>query len=300
MPLVECVPNFSEGRRQAVIDELVVVVQQTAGVRVLDVHSDVDHNRTVITFAGEPESVCNAAFAVVARAARLIDMDHQQGQHPRIGATDVLPLVPLDGMTLAECAALARQLGERIGTELNIPIYLYEAAATHPDRVNLADVLRGEYEGLKAAISSDPDRAPDFGPTVLGSAGATAVGARLPLIAYNVYLTTDDVEIARSIAQKIRYSSGGLPHVKALGLLVKGRAQVSMNLTDYTQTPVHQVMEQIRQEAVRHGVSVHSSELVGLIPQAALIEAARWYLQLDEFDSNQILEERLKKQILGS
>jgi glutamate formiminotransferase/formiminotetrahydrofolate cyclodeaminase len=267
---------------------------------VLDVHSDVDHNRTVITFVGEPESVCNAAFAVVARAARLIDMDQQQGQHPRIGATDVLPLVPLDGMTLAECAALARQLGERIGTDLQIPIYLYEAAATHPDRVNLADVRRGEYEGLKAAISSDPDRAPDFGPTVLGSAGATAVGARLPLIAYNVYLTTDDVEIARSIAQKIRYSSGGLPYVKALGLLVKGRAQVSMNLTDYTQTPVHQVMEQIRQEAVRHGVSVHSSELVGLIPQAALIEVARWYLQLDEFSSNQILEERLKKQMVGS
>jgi glutamate formiminotransferase len=293
MPLVECVPNFSEGR-QVVIDALVVAVEQTAGVRVLDVHSDVDHNRTVITFAGEPEPVIEAAYRVVARAAQLIDMEQHRGQHPRLGATDVLPLVPLEGITLDECAALARRLGERIGTELNIPVYLYEAAATRPDRINLADVRRGEYESLQTAINTDPNRKPDFGPAVVGPAGATIVGARLPLIAYNVYLTTDDVEIARRIAQKVRFSSGGLPNVKALGLLVKGRAQVSMNLTDYTRTPVHVVMERIREEAARHGVGIHSSELVGLIPQAALIEAARYYLQLEAFGSQQLLEERLR------
>ncbi len=294
MPLVECVPNFSEGRRGTVIAELVAVVEQAAGVRVLDVHSDADHNRTVITFAGEPEPVVEAAFMVVAQAARLIDMDQHQGQHPRLGATDVLPLVPLEDITVAECADLARRLGERIGRELNIPVYLYEAAATRPERVNLANVRRGEYEGLKATISRDPARQPDFGPTVIGPAGAIAIGARLPLIAYNVYLTTSDVEIARSIAKKVRFSSGGLPHVKALGLLVKGRAQVSMNLTNYVQTPMHQVMELVRNEADRHGVAVHSSELVGLIPQAALLAAVRHYLQLDDFDLEQTIEARLR------
>lgn len=300
MALVECVANFSEGRRQDVIDAIVQAVGGVAGTAVLDVHTDADHNRSVVTFAGEPESVLESAYAGIATAARLIDLDEHQGQHPRIGAADVVPFVPLSGITLEECAALARQLGERVGRELNIPVYLYEAAATRADRVNLADVRRGEYEGLRDAILNDPDRAPDYGPSRLGKAGATAIGARLPLIAYNVYLNTSDVEIARKIAASIRYSGGGLAHVKALGLLVNGRAQVSMNLTDYTRTPVARVMEMIRSEAARYGVAVVSSELVGLIPQAALIEAARWYLQLDDFSADQILEERLRARLGNS
>jgi glutamate formiminotransferase len=300
MALVECVANFSEGRRQDVIDAIVQAVGGVAGTAVLDVHTDADHNRSVVTFAGEPESVLKSAYAGIATAARLIDLDEHQGQHPRIGAADVVPFVPLSGITLEECAALARQLGERVGRELQIPVYLYEAAATRADRVNLADVRRGEYEGLRDAILNDPDRAPDYGPSRLGKAGATAIGARLPLIAYNVYLNTSDVEIARKIAASIRYSGGGLAHVKALGLLVNGRAQVSMNLTDYTRTPVARVMEMIRSEAARYGVAVVSSELVGLIPQAALIEAARWYLQLDDFSADQILEERLRARLGNS
>lgn len=294
MALVECVANFSEGQRQDVIDAIVQAIAGGANAVVLDVHSDADHNRSVISFAGEPEAVAEAAYRGIATAARLIDLDEHSGQHPRIGAADVVPFVPLSGITLEDCAALARELGERVGRELQIPVYLYEAAAARPDRVNLADVRRGEYEGLKAAILSDPERVPDFGPARLGKAGATAIGARLPLIAYNVYLNTSDVEIARRIAASIRYSGGGLAYVKALGLLVNGRAQVSMNLTDYTRTPVARVLEMIRSEAARYGVVVVSSELVGLIPQAALIEAARWYLQLDDFRSDQILEERLR------
>src|SRR5690606_27389153 len=300
MALVECVANFSEGRRQDVIDAIVQAVGGVAGTAVLDVHTDADHNRSVVTFAGEPESVLESAYAGIATAARLIDLDEHQGQHPRIGAADVVPFVPLSGITLEECAALARQLGERVGRELNIPVYLYEAAATRADRVNLADVRRGEYEGLRDAILNDPDRAPDYGPSRLGKAGATAIGARLPLIAYNVYLNTSDVEIARKIAASIRYSGGGLAHVKALGLLVNGRAQVSMNLTDYTRTPIPRVMEMIRSEAARYGVVVQSAELVGLIPQAALIEAARWYLQLDAFEADQILEDRLRQKLGAS
>lgn len=300
MALVECVANFSEGRCQHVIDAIVQAVGGVAGTAVLDVHTDADHNRSVVTFAGEPESVLKSAYAGIATAARLIDLDEHQGQHPRIGAADVVPFVPLSGITLEECAALARQLGERVGRELQIPVYLYEAAATRADRVNLADVRRGEYEGLRDAILNDPDRAPDYGPSRLGKAGATAIGARLPLIAYNVYLNTSDVEIARKIAASIRYSGGGLAHVKALGLLVNGRAQVSMNLTDYTRTPVARVLEMIRSEAARYGVAVVSSELVGLIPQAALIEAARWYLQLDDFSADQILEERLRARLGNS
>ena len=294
-PLVECVPNFSEGRRPEVISTLVDCVASVSGVRVLDVHSDADHNRTVITFAGGPAPVVEAAYRVIGEAAKHIDMESQRGQHPRLGATDVVPFVPLAGITLEECAGLARQLGERVGRELNIPVYLYEAAASRPERANLADVRRGEYEELKSTIETDPARQPDYGPAKLGAAGATAIGARMPLIAYNVYLTTDDVEIAQRISESVRYSGGGLACVKALGLLVNGRAQVSMNLTDYTRTPVHRVVEMIRREAARYGVAVHSSELVGLIPQAALIEAARWYLQLDDFTPEQILEDRLRR-----
>ena len=292
--LVECVPNFSEGRRVEVIAALDASIEGVNGVRVLDRHSDPDHNRTVITFVGAPQAVIDAAYAAIHMAARHIDMDEQRGQHPRLGATDVVPFVPLEGVTLEDCAALARQLGERVGRELGIPVYLYEAAATRPDRVNLADVRRGEYEGLKQKIEIDPDRQPDFGPSQVGKAGATAIGARMPLIAYNIYLTTDDVTIAQHIARSVRQSSGGLAYVKALGLLVGGRAQVSMNLTDFTRTPIHRVVELVRLEAKHYGTAIHSTELVGLIPQAALIDAARWYLQLDGFSADQILEERLR------
>lgn len=298
-PIVECIPNFSEGQRLEVVDVIAGSIAAVPGVAVLDRHSDPDHNRSVITFAGTPDVVLEAAFAAMATAAQHIDMSQQRGTHPRIGATDVVPFVPIRGVTMADCVGLAQRLGERAGRELDIPVYLYEAAATRPERRNLADVRRGEYEGLKAEIEADPARQPDYGPAQLGTTGATAIGAREPLIAYNVYLTTDDVEIARKIAEVIRYSGGGLAGVKALGMLVKGQAQVSMNLTDYRRTSVAHVVEMIRREAARYGVSIHHSELVGLIPQQALIDAARWYLQLDEFTDDQILETRLRSAFEG-
>jgi len=263
------------------------------GIHVLDVQSDADHNRTVVTFAGEPEAVEEAAFRGIEKAAELIDMDLHRGEHPRMGAADVVPFVPIKGVTMEDCVAIVRRVGERVGRELDIPIYLYEEAATRPERRNLADVRRGEYEGIKTEIETRPEREPDFGPRRLGKAGATAIGARPPLIAYNVYLGTDDVEIAKAIARAVRHSSGGLRYVKALGLLVKGRAQVSMNLTDYRQTPVHRVVEMIRREAERYGVSVVESELIGLIPNEALAEAAAFYLQMGGSSSHQILENRL-------
>ena len=291
--LVECIPNFSEGRRLPVIDAIQQAIASVPGVLVLDRHIDADHNRTVITFAGSPDGVSEAAFAAIRKASELIDLDQHTGEHPRIGATDVVPFVPLAGCTMDECVALARRLGERVAGELGIPVYFYEAAATRPGRTNLENLRRGEYEGLRGAIESDPDRAPDVGPRTLGKAGATVIGARAALIAYNIYLTTDDVGIAKKVAAAVRQSSGGLPYVKALGMLVEGRAQVSMNLTDYTQTPVARVVETVRREAQSHGVAIHHAELVGLIPQAALVEAAQWYLQLDPFHPEQVLESRL-------
>ena len=259
--LVECIPNFSEGRRMDVVDAIVAAVEFVSGVYLLDRSSDADHNRSVITFAGSPKAVADAAFAAVACAAERINLDEHTGQHPRIGAADVVPFVPLAGSTLDECVDLARGVGERVGRELDIPVYLYEAAATRPERVNLENIRRGGYETLKTAIVTDPFYTPDFGPSQLGTAGATVIGARNPLIAYNVYLTTDDVTIAQRIAEAVRHSSGGLRYVKALGLLVNGRAQVSMNLTDFTGTPIHQAVELIRREAARYGVAVHHSEL---------------------------------------
>ncbi len=291
--LVECIPNFSEGRRVDVVEDLAGAIRRVPRVRVLDIHMDPDHNRSVITFAGPPDEAAQAAFSAIARAAQLIDLNQHRGEHPRIGATDVVPFVPLSGASMQDCIRLARGLGERVGGELGIPVYLYEAAATRPERVNLENLRRGEYEGLKTAIETDPGRAPDFGPSKLGSAGATVIGARAPLIAYNVYLTTDDVEIAKRIAAAVRQSSGGFRFVKALGILVEGRAQVSMNLTDHTKTPVARVQEAIRREARRYGVGIDHAELVGLIPQQALVEATRWYLQLDQFAAGQILENRL-------
>ncbi|HEX5838883.1 MAG TPA: glutamate formimidoyltransferase, partial [Anaerolineales bacterium] len=291
--LIECIPNFSEARRPEVIDQIVAAIKSVEGARLLDCSSDMDHNRTVVTFAGPSFAVEEAAFRAIKTAAELIDLNNHQGEHPRIGATDVVPFVPLSDATMDECIAMARRLGERVGSELSIPVYLYEAAAARPERVNLENIRKGQYEGLKTEIESDPERAPDYGPAKLGTAGATVIGARNPLIAFNVYLTTSDVDIAKKIARAVRQSSGGMRYVKGLGLLVEGRAQVSMNLTNFRETPVARVVEMIRREAQRYGVGIHHSELVGLIPQDALTDAAVWYMQLDQFDKEQILESRL-------
>ncbi len=291
--LIECVPNFSEGRRTEVIQAIAESIRAVAGARVLNVSSDVDHNRTVITFVGDAAAVETGAFTAIAKAADLIDLDQHQGEHPRLGATDVVPFIPIREATMEDCVAIAKRLGERVGRELNIPVYLYEAAAARPDRENLENVRRGEYEGLKEEISLNLDRKPDYGPSQVGKAGATIIGARQFLIAYNVYLNTNDVGIAKKIARAVRHSSGGLRFVKGLGLLVEGQAQVSMNLTDFTKTPLHRVVELVRREATRYGVNITRSELVGLIPQAALVEAAQWYLQLDGLSAGQILENKL-------
>jgi glutamate formiminotransferase/formiminotetrahydrofolate cyclodeaminase len=291
--LVECIPNFSEGRRPEVVQQIADAISLVPEVYLLDRHMDADHNRSVLTFVGSPEAVSQGAFNAIQTAAKLIDLEQHHGQHPRIGATDVVPFVPLSGIDMDGCVELARQLGARVGDELQIPVYLYEAAATRPERHNLEDIRRGEYEGLKQAIGTDPGRKPDFGPARLGGAGATVIGARAPLIAFNVYLNTDQVESARAIARTVRHSSGGLRYVKALGMLVNGRAQVSMNLTDFRQTPVARVIEMVRREAFQLGTSIHHSELVGLIPQQALIDAADWHLQLESFSSDQILETRM-------
>ena len=292
-PWIECVPNFSEGRRPDVVEALRAAIAEVPGVLLLDVHSDVDHNRSVITFAGPSPSVAEAAFAAIRLAARQIDLNRHSGEHPRIGATDVVPFIPLSGASLEDCVTLARELGRRVGDELGIPVYLYEAAATRPERVNLENLRRGEYEGLREAIATDPGRTPDFGPSRLGPAGATVIGARPPLIAFNIYLTTSDVSVAKAIARSIRASSGGLPCVKALGLEVGGHAQVSMNLTDYRRTSLATVVEAVRREAERQGAGILRSELVGLIPQQAMIETAAAVLRLEDFDPGQVLETRL-------
>ena len=291
--LIECIPNFSEARRPEVIDQIVAAIQAVSEVKLLDRSSDLDHNRTVLTFAGSPAGVEEAAFRAIKTAAELIDLDAHTGEHPRIGATDVVPFVPLSGATMEECVAIAQRLGQRVAGELSLPVYLYEAAATRPERANLENIRKGQYEGLKADVETNPERKPDFGPSKLPKAGATVIGARNPLIAFNVYLTSDDVNIAKKIAKAVRHSSGGLRYVKGLGLLVDGRAQVSMNLTNFHETPIARVVEFIRREAQRYGVNIHHCELVGLIPQEALVDAAVWYTQLDQFDKAQILESRL-------
>lgn len=299
-PLIECIPNFSEARRPEVVDQIVAAITSVEGARLLDRSSDLDHNRTVVTFAGPPEAVEEAAFRAIKLASELIDLDQHTGAHPRIGATDVVPFVPLSDARMEDCIAIAQRLGERVGSELNIPVYLYESAAARPERTNLEVIRKGQYEGLKAEVETNPERKPDFGPAKLGKAGATVIGARNPLIAFNVYLTTDDVDIAKKIAKAIRHSSGGLRYVKGSGFFVDGRAQVSMNLTNFRDTPIARVVEFIRREAQRYGVGIHHSELVGLIPQEALVDAAVWYTQLDQFDKEQILESRLFAAAAGS
>ena len=299
-PILECIANYSEARRPEVVEAIMQAITSVTGVHLLDRHSDMDHNRTVLTYVGPPQAVQEAAYRSIARAAELINLDQHTGEHPRIGATDVCPFVPISGITMQEAVQLARTLGQRVGGKLGIPVFLYKEAATRPDRQNLENIRRGQYEGLKTEILTNPDRQPDFGPAKLGTAGATVIGARQPLIAYNVYLTTDDVSVAEKIAKAVRQSSGGLRYVKALGMLVEGRAQVSMNLTNYKKTPVARVVEMIRREAARYGVGVHHCELVGLIPQAALVDAAQWYLQLDQFEPEQILEHKILSTTQGN
>lgn len=292
-PIVECVPNFSEGRDAEVIRAIVGALGGIDGAHVLHVTSDADHNRTVVTMAGAPAAVQEAMFRGIQAASTRINLDTHHGEHPRLGATDVVPFVPISDVTMEDCVVLARDLGRRVGSELGIPVYLYERAARRPDRVNLEDVRRGGYEALKREIGTNPDRAPDFGPAVVGKAGATIIGARAFLVAFNAYLSTGDVRVARKIARAIRNSSGGYRYLKALGLLVAGQAQVSMNFTDFKRTPIHRVMETIRREAARYGATVTHTELIGLIPQQALVDAAAWHLQLDGFTPDQILEHKL-------
>ncbi len=294
--LVECVPNFSEGKRREVIEQICARIRSVPGVQLLDVEMDASHNRAVVTFVGAPEAVGEAAFRAAQEAAGLIDMRQHTGEHPRLGATDVIPFIPVRGVTMEDCVALARQVGGRIGEELGIPVYLYESATTRPERHNLADVRRGEYEGLVEEIATNPERAPDFGPAQMGPAGATAVGARPFLVAYNVYLGTSDLDVARRIARAVRHSSGGLRYVKAMEVAVDrpGQVQVSMNLTDYRRTPIHRVMALLRDEATHYGVPVLESEIVGLVPAEALIDVARYELHLHRFSSEQVLENRLQ------
>jgi glutamate formiminotransferase / formiminotetrahydrofolate cyclodeaminase len=294
--LVECVPNFSEGRRAEVITAIRDAIAAIDRTAVLDISSDVSHNRTVITFVASTDTAVEAAFAGIAKARDLIDLTRHSGEHPRIGAADVVPFVPLEGTTMEECIALARTLGERVGRELQIPVYLYERAASRRERENLADIRRGEFEGLRDAIGTDPARTPDFGPSrVHPTAGAVAIGARPLLIAYNVYLGDDtNLSVAKKVAKAVRGSSGGLRYVKALGLEVDAQAQVSMNLVDIDQTPMYRAFDAVKVEAAANGVSPTWSEIVGLVPERALFDAAVRYLQLDRFTPDQVLDRKVR------
>ncbi|MFZ1130297.1 MAG: glutamate formimidoyltransferase, partial [Terriglobales bacterium] len=291
--LVECVPNFSEGRDPAKVDAIIEAMK-ISGVYLLDREMDSDHNRCVITLVGERDAVQEAAIRGVGKAAELIDLTKHQGAHPRMGAADVVPFIPIDGVTIEDCVTMARHVGAEIAKRFQIPVYLYEAAAATPERQNLENIRRGQFEGIRADIATNPARKPDFGEArVHPTAGATVVGARKFLVAYNVFLNTTDVDIAKKIAKAVRFSNGGLRFVKGAGFLVRGLAQVSMNLTDFEQTPVHRVFEFVRREAQRYGVIPVSSEIVGLIPKKALEQAAEWFLQVENFDSSLILENRL-------
>jgi glutamate formiminotransferase len=291
--LVECVPNFSEGRDSAKI-AAIVDAMRIPGVYLLDREMDSDHNRSVITLAGEWEAIAEAAIRGVGKAAELIDLTLHTGAHPRMGAADVVPFIPIDGVTIEDCVAMARHVGAEIWKRFQIPVYLYEAAATTPERKNLENIRRGQFEGIRDEIAANPARRPDFGELrAHPTAGATAVGARKFLIAYNIFLNTPDVEIAKKIARAVRFSSGGLRCVKAAGFLVRGMAQVSMNLTDFEQMPVQRVFEFVKREAERCGVAMSSGEIVGLIPRLALDPSAEWHRHVENFDTSFILEDRL-------
>lgn len=297
--LVECVPNFSEGRDRGKVDAIVEAMKMD-GVYLLDREMDADHNRCVITLVGERSAIAEAAIRGVGKAAELVDLTKHRGAHPRIGAADVIPFIPIEGVTLEDCAAMARQVGEQIWKRYKIPVYLYEAAATIPERQNLENIRRGQFEGLRDDIAVNAARRPDFGEArVHPTAGATVVGARKFLIAYNVFLNTADVDVAKKIGKAVRFSNGGFRYVKGMGVMVRGLAQVSMNLTDFEQTPIARVFEFVKREAARYGVQPLSSEIVGLIPKKALEDAAEWFLQVENLDSSLILENRLAAVMTG-
>ena len=301
MKLVECVPNFSEGRRPEVVSKIVDAIRAVKGVSILDVSSDVSHNRTVVTFVVDVEHAVDAALAGIAKARDLIDLNHHSGEHPRMGAADVVPFIPLEGATMEDCIVIARGLGERVARELEIPVYLYERAATRPDRENLADIRRGEFEGIRTEIETNPARVPDFGPRkVHATAGAVAIGARPFLVAYNVYLgPASNLQVAKDVAKALRGSSGGLRYVKALGLEVDGQAQVSMNLVDTEKTPLHRAFDVVKMEAAAQGVNATWSEIVGLVPERALFEAAARHVQLRNFTPEMVLEHKVRTAISG-
>ncbi|MTK12994.1 MAG: glutamate formimidoyltransferase [Clostridiaceae bacterium] len=295
--LVECVPNFSEGRDKEIIEKIVDEVRKTEGVKLLDYCSDKDHNRSVVTMIGGPQEVKEAAFKLIKKASELIDMSKHEGAHPRMGATDVVPFIPIKDITTEECVELAKELGKRVGEELNIPVYLYEDAATAPERQNLAKIRKGQYEGFFEKIKQ-PEWKPDFGPNEMNEkSGATVIGARFPLIAYNVNLGTDNIEIANAIAKKIRHINGGLRYAKAVGVMLTERniAQVSINLVQYEKTSIYTAQEMVKMEAKRYGVPVVGAEVIGLVPMKALIDCAEYYLQIENFDVNQVLESRLSE-----
>jgi glutamate formiminotransferase / 5-formyltetrahydrofolate cyclo-ligase len=296
MALIECVPNVSEGRRADVVDAIVRAVADTPGVHLLDWSSDASHNRSVITLAGDAAPLHAAVLTLFQRSLAAIDLRQHRGEHPRLGAVDVVPFVPIQGATMDDCVQLARATAQDVASRFGIPVYLYEEAASTPARRNLEDIRRGEFEGL-AAKMAQPGWRPDFGPaTPHASGGASVIGARMPLIAYNINLDTDRLDVAKKIAAAIRFSSGGLRFVKAMGIALDGRGivQVSMNLTNHEKTPVFRVFEIVKREAARYGVAVLESEIVGLVPSAALLAAAQWYLQLDGFTADQVLEHRLR------
>ena len=300
--LIECVPNFSEGRDAAKVDAIVAAMSKIAGVYVLDREMDADHNRSVITLAGDPDAVAEAALLGVGKALELIDLTKHTGAHPRVGATDVLPFIPIEGLALDDCVALSRRVGDEIWKRYRIPVYFYEAAAILPERVNLENIRRGQFEGLREEMKRDHKRLPDIGePKLHPTAGATVVGARKFLIAYNVNLNTSDVGIANKIAKAIRFSSGGLRYVKSMGVELKARnlAQVSINLTDFEQTPMHRVYEMVKREAARYGVIPVGSEIVGLVPKKAIEMAADYFLQVENFSPAQVFENRLQAALTG-
>jgi len=295
--LIECVPNFSEGRDAAKVDAIIGAMREVAGVYLLDHESDADHNRSVVTLAGEPEAVAEAALRGVGKAAALIDLTKHTGAHPRMGATDVVPFIPIEGVTIEDCAALAKKTGREIWSRYQIPVYFYEAAAQRPERTNLENIRRGQFEGLRDEVLRNADRAPDIGePRLHPTAGATVVGARKFLIAYNINLNTPDLEIAKRIGKNIRFSNGGLRYVKAMGVDLRARnlAQVSINLTDFEQTPIHRVFEMVKREAERYGVTIVGSEIVGLIPKRAIELTADFYLQFENFSPAQVFENKLE------
>jgi glutamate formiminotransferase len=296
MPIIESIPNVSEGRRPDVVERLVRAVRETPGVRLLDHSSDASHNRSVITLVGDADGVRSAILALFEEAVASIDLREHTGEHPRVGAVDVVPFVPIEGVTMAECVTLARAVGAAVAERFKVPVYLYEDASDNPLRRNLEDIRRGEFEGLAAKMAA-PAWTPDFGPgQPHPSAGAAVIGARMPLIAYNINLNTDRLDVAKKIAAAIRHSSGGLRYVKAMGIKLEDRnlAQVSINLTNYQKTPIHRVFELVAREAARYGVTILESEVIGLIPSAALITTAEHYLQLERFGPSQILENKLR------